>query len=344
MAYIIKGETGDWEVVIGLEVHAQVISASKLFSGASTTFGSDPNSNVAFVDAAMPGMLPVINAVAVEQAVRTGLGLKAKINHRSVFARKNYFYADLPQGYQISQFDQPIVGEGILVLDMPDGSSRAVGIERLHLEQDAGKSIHDIHPTKSFIDLNRAGVTLMEIVSKPDMRSPDEAGAYLKKLRSIMRYLGTCDGNMEEGSLRCDANISVMPKGTTVFGTKVEVKNMNSISNVKRAIDFEIQRQIEVIENGGTVDGETRGFNGLAGTTFSMRKKEAINDYRYFPEPDLPPTIITEDYIAKVKSEMPELPRALFTRFTNDIKLKTRCSCNSTRWRRWRFTYFYSWI
>ena len=286
MAYIIKGETGDWEVVIGLEVHAQVISASKLFSGASTTFGSDPNSNVAFVDAAMPGMLPVINAVAVEQAVRTGLGLKAKINHRSVFARKNYFYADLPQGYQISQFDQPIVGEGILVLDMPDGSSRAVGIERLHLEQDAGKSIHDIHPTKSFIDLNRAGVTLMEIVSKPDMRSPDEAGAYLKKLRSIMRYLGTCDGNMEEGSMRCDANVSVRPVGSTELRTRCEIKNVNSMRFVMQAIEFEAKRHVDVYENGGKIDQETRQYDSAKGETRTMRSKEFAHDYRYFPDPD----------------------------------------------------------
>ncbi|MDX2143302.1 MAG: Asp-tRNA(Asn)/Glu-tRNA(Gln) amidotransferase subunit GatB, partial [Rhodospirillaceae bacterium] len=258
MSYILKGETGEWEVVIGLEVHAQVISAAKLFSGASTSFGADPNSNVSFVDAAMPGMLPVLNETCVEQAVRTGLGLKAKINHRSVFARKNYFYADLPQGYQISQYDQPIVGEGTIVLDMPDGSSRSVGIERLHLEQDAGKSIHDIHPSKSFIDLNRAGVALMEIVSKPDMRSPEEAGAYLKKLRSILRYLGTCDGNMEEGNMRCDANVSVRPVGSNELRTRCEIKNVNSVRFVMQAIEFEAKRHIDVYENGGKIDQETR--------------------------------------------------------------------------------------
>ena len=321
MAYIIKGETGDWEVVIGLEGHAQVISASKLFSGASTTFGSDPNSNVAFVDAAMPGMLPVINAVAVEQAVRTGLGLKAKINHRSVFARKNYFYADLPQGYQISQFDQPIVGEGILVLDMPDGSSRAVGIERLHLEQDAGKSIHDIHPTKSFIDLNRAGVTLMEIVSKPDMRSPDEAGAYLKKLRSIMRYLGTCDGNMEEGSMRCDANVSVRPVGSTELRTRCEIKNVNSMRFVMQAIEFEAKRHVDVYENGGKIDQETRQYDSAKGETRTMRSKEFAHDYRYFPDPDLLPLVFDDAYVASIKATLPELPDDKKERFISQYCL-----------------------
>jgi aspartyl-tRNA(Asn)/glutamyl-tRNA(Gln) amidotransferase subunit B len=323
MAYIIKGETGDWEVVIGLEVHAQVISAAKLFSGAATTFGSDPNSNVAFVDAAMPGMLPVINQTCVEQAVRTGLGLKAKINHRSVFARKNYFYADLPQGYQISQFDQPIVGEGIIVLDMPDGTSRTVGIERLHLEQDAGKSIHDIHPTKSFIDLNRAGVALMEIVSKPDMRSPDEAGAYLRKLRSILRYLGTCDGNMEEGSMRCDANVSVRPVGSTELRTRCEIKNVNSVRFVMQAIEFEAKRHIDVYESGGKIDQETRLYDSAKGETRTMRSKEFAHDYRYFPDPDLLPLEFDDAFVAAIKDKLPELPDDKKDRFISQYGLSS---------------------
>jgi aspartyl-tRNA(Asn)/glutamyl-tRNA(Gln) amidotransferase subunit B len=323
MAYIIKGETGDWEVVIGLEVHAQVISAAKLFSGAATTFGSDPNSNVAFVDAAMPGMLPVINQTCVEQAVRTGLGLKAKINHRSVFARKNYFYADLPQGYQISQFDQPIVGEGIIVLDMLDGTSRTVGIERLHLEQDAGKSIHDIHPTKSFIDLNRAGVALMEIVSKPDMRSPDEAGAYLRKLRSILRYLGTCDGNMEEGSMRCDANVSVRPVGSTELRTRCEIKNVNSVRFVMQAIEFEAKRHIDVYESGGKIDQETRLYDSAKGETRTMRSKEFAHDYRYFPDPDLLPLEFDDAFVAAIKDKLPELPDDKKDRFISQYGLSS---------------------
>ncbi len=321
MSYIIKGDTGDWEVVIGLEVHAQVISNAKLFSGASTSFGAEPNANVAFVDAAMPGMLPVINEMAVEQAVRTGLGLKAKINHKSVFARKNYFYADLPQGYQISQFDQPIVGEGTLVLDMPDGSSRTVGIERLHLEQDAGKSIHDIHPTKSFIDLNRAGVALMEIVSKPDMRSPDEAGAYLKKLRSILRYLGTCDGNMEEGNMRCDANVSVRPVGSTELRTRCEIKNVNSVRFVMQAIEYEAKRHIEVYENGGKIDQETRLFDQAKGETRTMRSKEMAHDYRYFPDPDLLPLIFDDTFVDAIRVKLPELPDEKKERFIKDYGL-----------------------
>ncbi|MBL8642439.1 MAG: Asp-tRNA(Asn)/Glu-tRNA(Gln) amidotransferase subunit GatB [Rhodospirillaceae bacterium] len=323
MSYIIKGDTGDWEVVIGLEVHAQVISAAKLFSGASTSFGADPNANVAFVDAAMPGMLPVINETCVEQAVRTGLGLKAKINRRSVFARKNYFYADLPQGYQISQFDQPIVGEGTIVLDMPDGSSRSVGIERLHLEQDAGKSIHDIHPTKSFIDLNRAGVALMEIVSKPDMRSPDEAGAYLKKLRSILRYLGTCDGNMEEGNMRCDANVSVRPVGSNELRTRCEIKNVNSVRFVMQAIEYEAKRHIDVYENGGKIDQETRLYDSAKGETRTMRSKEFAHDYRYFPDPDLLPLEFDEAFVDAIRVKLPELPDEKKDRFMKEYGLSS---------------------
>jgi aspartyl-tRNA(Asn)/glutamyl-tRNA(Gln) amidotransferase subunit B len=323
MSYIIKGDTGDWEVVIGLEVHAQVISNAKLFSGASTSFGADPNANVAFVDAAMPGMLPVINETCVEQAVRTGLGLKAKINRRSVFARKNYFYADLPQGYQISQFDQPIVGEGTLILDMPDGSSRSVGIERLHLEQDAGKSIHDIHPSKSFIDLNRAGVALMEIVSKPDMRSPDEAGAYLKKLRSILRYLGTCDGNMEEGNMRCDANVSVRPVGSNELRTRCEIKNVNSVRFVMQAIEYEAKRHIDVYENGGKIDQETRLYDANKGETRTMRSKEFAHDYRYFPDPDLLPLEFDEAFVNAIKAKLPELPDEKKERFIKDYGLSS---------------------
>ena len=308
MSYILKGDTGDWEVVIGLEVHAQVISNSKLFSSASTSFGSEPNSNVAFIDAGMPGMLPSINEVCVSQAVRTGLGLKAKINHRSVFARKNYFYADLPQGYQISQYDLPVVGEGTMILDMPDGSSRSVGIERLHLEQDAGKSIHDIHPSKSFIDLNRSGVALMEIVSKPDLRSPDEAGAYLRKLRSILRYLGTCDGNMEEGNMRCDANVSVRPVGSTELRTRCEIKNVNSVRFVMQAIEHEARRHIDVYDSGGTIQQETRLYDPNRGETRPMRSKEFAHDYRYFPDPDLLPLEFDEAFVDAIRKELPELP------------------------------------
>lgn len=308
MGYIIKGEKHDWELVVGLEVHAQVISKAKLFSGASTDFGGGPNSQVSFVDAGMPGMLPVLNEQCVEQAVKSGLGLKAKINKRSVFARKNYFYADLPQGYQISQYDQPIVGEGILVLDMPDGSTRAIGIERLHLEQDAGKSIHDLHPQKSYIDLNRSGVGLMEIVSKPDIRTPEEAGLYLKKLRSILRYLGTCDGNMEEGSMRCDANVSVRPVGSTELRTRCEIKNVNSIRFVMQAIEHEARRHVEVYESGGTIDQETRLYDSNKGETRTMRSKEFAHDYRYFPDPDLLPVEFDDAYIARIKAELPELP------------------------------------
>ncbi|WP_029006909.1 Asp-tRNA(Asn)/Glu-tRNA(Gln) amidotransferase subunit GatB [Azospirillum halopraeferens] len=319
MTYI-QGETGNWEVVIGLEVHAQIISKAKLFSGAATDFGSDPNSQVSFVDAAFPGMLPVINAFCVEQAVRTGLGLKAEINLVSVFDRKNYFYADLPQGYQISQFQQPVVGRGQLVLDLPDGSSRTVGITRLHLEQDAGKSIHDQHPTKTFIDLNRSGVALMEIVSEPDLRSAEEAGAYLRKLRSILRYLGTCDGNMEEGSMRCDCNVSVRRPGGEL-GTRCEIKNVNSIRFVQAAIDFEARRQIEVLEEGGTIVQETRLWDTTRLVTRSMRSKEEAHDYRYFPDPDLLPLELDPAWVEEIRRALPELPDEKKARFMADFKL-----------------------
>ncbi len=321
MAYTLKGETGDWEVVIGLEVHAQVVSKSKLFSGASAEFGAEPNTHVSLVDAGMPGMLPVLNAHAVEQAVKSGLGMKAKINRRSVFARKNYFYADMPQGYQISQYDQPIVGEGTIVLDMPDGSTRSIGVERLHLEQDAGKSIHDLHPSKTFIDLNRSGVPLMEIVSKPDLRSPEEAGLYLKKLRSILRYLGTCDGNMEEGSMRCDANVSVRPVGSTELRTRCEIKNVNSVRFVMMAIEHEARRHIEVWESGGKVDQETRLYDPNRDETRSMRSKEMAHDYRYFPDPDLLPLELDEAFIAKIQAGLPELPDDKQQRFMRDYGL-----------------------
>jgi aspartyl-tRNA(Asn)/glutamyl-tRNA(Gln) amidotransferase subunit B len=321
MGYIIKGEKHDWELVVGLEVHAQVISKAKLFSGASTDFGGGPNSQVSFIDAGMPGMLPVLNEHCVEQAVRSGLGLKAKINKRSVFARKNYFYADLPQGYQISQYDQPIVGEGVLVLDMPDGSTRDIGIERLHLEQDAGKSIHDLHPQKSYIDLNRSGVGLMEIVSKPDIRTPEEAGLYLKKLRSILRYLGTCDGNMEEGSMRCDANVSVRPVGSTELRTRCEIKNVNSVRFVMQAIEHEARRHVEVYESGGTIDQETRLYDSNKGETRSMRSKEFAHDYRYFPDPDLLPVEFDDAFVQKIKADLPELPDDKKARFISAFGL-----------------------
>ncbi|MCW2247031.1 aspartyl-tRNA(Asn)/glutamyl-tRNA(Gln) amidotransferase subunit B [Azospirillum fermentarium] len=319
MSYI-QGETGDWEIVIGLEVHAQITSNAKLFSGAATAFGAEPNSQVSFVDAAFPGMLPVINEYCVEQAVRTGLGLKAKINHHSVFDRKNYFYADLPSGYQISQYQQPIVGEGKLVLDMPDGTSRTVGITRLHLEQDAGKSLHDQHPAKSYIDLNRAGVALMEIVSEPDLRSAEEAGAYLRKLRSILRYIGSCDGNMEEGSMRCDCNVSVRRPGAP-FGTRCEIKNVNSIRFVIAAIEYEAQRQVEVLEEGGTIVQETRLWDTTKLVTRSMRSKEEAHDYRYFPDPDLLPLELDPDWVEDIRKTLPELPDEKKARFIEDYKL-----------------------
>ncbi|MSO73490.1 MAG: Asp-tRNA(Asn)/Glu-tRNA(Gln) amidotransferase subunit GatB [Rhodospirillaceae bacterium] len=315
MSYVIKGDTADWEVVIGLEVHAQVIAKAKLFSGASADFGAGPNTQVSFIDAGMPGMLPVINGYCVEQAVRTGLGLKAKINQRSVFARKNYFYADMPQGYQISQCDMPIVGEGTVYLDMPDGMTRAIGIERLHLEQDAGKSIHDMHVTKSMIDLNRSGVALMEIVSKPDLRSPEEAGLYLKKLRSILRYLRTCDGNMEEGSMRCDANVSVRPVGSNELRTRCEIKNLNSVRFVAQAIEHEAKRHVDVYESGGKIEQETRLYDANKGETRPMRSKEFAHDYRYFPDPDLLPLEFDDAFVAKIKATLPELPDDKKARF-----------------------------
>ena len=302
----IKGATGDWEIVIGMEVHAQVLSESKLFSGSSTEFGSPPNANVSFVDAAMPGMLPVINEECVRQAVRTGLGLKAAINKRSIFDRKNYFYPDLPQGYQISQYKDPIVGEGKVLLDMGDEQIE-IGIERLHLEQDAGKSIHDQHPNMSFVDLNRSGVALMEIVSKPDLRSSDEAKAYIAKLRSIMRYLGTCDGNMEEGSLRADINVSVRRPGGE-FGTRCEIKNVNSIRFAAQAIEFEARRQIDIIEDGGVIEQETRLYDPKTGETRSMRTKEEAHDYRYFPDPDLLPLEFDDAFIEGLRAGLTELP------------------------------------
>ena len=319
---MLQGNTGDWEMVIGLEVHAQVISEAKLFSGAATAFGAEPNTQVSLVDAAMPGMLPVINRAAVEQAVRTGLGLKAEINLVSVFDRKNYFYPDLPQGYQISQFPKPIVGQGTIILDLAGGETREVGITRIHLEQDAGKSLHDQHPSNTFIDLNRSGVTLMEIVSEPDMRTPEEAGAYLHKLRSILRYLGTCDGNMEQGSLRCDANVSVRRPGDEL-GTRCEIKNVNSIRFVQQAIDYEARRQIELIEEGGTVDQETRLFDSGNGTTRSMRSKEEAHDYRYFPDPDLLPLEISQAFVEEIRASLPELPDAKKERFVSDYGLGT---------------------
>ena len=318
--YFIEGKTGQWEVVIGLEVHAQVTSNAKLFSSSSTKFGSDPNSQVSLVDAAMPGMLPVINKYCVEQAVRTGLGLKAKINNFSKFDRKNYFYADLPQGYQISQFKFPIVGEGEIVLDMPYGT-KVVGIERLHLEQDAGKSLHDQDPQNSFVDLNRSGVALMEIVGKPDLRSPEEVAQYVKKLRSIMRYLNTCDGNMDEGSLRADVNVSVRKAGTTELGTRCEIKNVNSIKFMQQAIEYEAKRQVEIIEEGGKIDQETRLFDTKKIETRTMRSKEDAHDYRYFPDPDLLPLILDQEFVNKIKDSLPELPDEKKARLMNDFGL-----------------------
>jgi aspartyl-tRNA(Asn)/glutamyl-tRNA(Gln) amidotransferase subunit B len=313
----IKGATGDWEIVIGMEVHAQVLSKAKLFSGASAEFGGAPNDHVSLVDAAMPGMLPVINGFCVEQAVRTGLGLEAQINRRSVFDRKNYFYPDLPQGYQISQYKQPVVGEGVVHVDLPEGKRVEVGIERLHLEQDAGKSLHDQHPNLSYVDLNRSGCALMEIVSKPDMRSAEEAKAYVTKLRQIMRYLGTCDGNMEQGSLRADINVSVRRPGAA-FGTRCEIKNVNSIRFMGQAIDYEARRQIGILEDGGTIEQETRLFDARKGETRSMRSKEEAHDYRYFPDPDLLPLELEEDWIGGIRASLPELPDAKISRFVSD--------------------------
>ena len=318
---LIRGATGDWEVVIGMEVHAQVTSESKLFSGAATAFGGEPNSHVSLVDAAMPGMLPVINEECVRQAIRTGLGLKAKINNRSVFDRKNYFYTDLPQGYQISQYKSPIVGEGVVAVDLPDGEGIAVGIERVHLEQDAGKSIHDQHPTLSLVDLNRSGVALMEIVSKPDIRSSEQAKAYVTKLRSILRYLGTCDGDMEKGNLRADVNVSVRRPGEP-YGTRCEIKNVNSIRFIGQAIEFEARRQIEIIEDGGAIVQETRLFDPGRGETRSMRSKEEAHDYRYFPDPDLLPLEFDDAYVDALKASLPELPDEKKKRFVSAYGLQ----------------------
>ncbi|MDC3060524.1 Asp-tRNA(Asn)/Glu-tRNA(Gln) amidotransferase subunit GatB, partial [Candidatus Pelagibacter sp.] len=318
--YVIERENKQYEVIIGLEVHAQVTSESKLFSQSSTKFGAEPNTQVSLVDAAFPGMLPVINEFCIEQAIKTGIGLKAKINKKSVFDRKNYFYADLPQGYQISQYKYPIVGEGKVILDMPNGQ-KEIGIERLHLEQDAGKSIHDIDPNNTLVDLNRSGVALMEIVSKPDLRSPDEVNVYIKKLRSIMRYLGTCDGNMQEGSLRADVNVSVRLKGETEFGTRCEIKNVNSIKFMQMAIISEANRQIDLLEEGKEIDQETRLFDTKRNETRSMRSKEDAHDYRYFPDPDLLPLEISQELIEKIKSDIPELPDEKKKRFIDKFNL-----------------------
>jgi len=320
--YLIKRENNTYEVIIGLEVHAQVTSNSKLFSSSATKFGAEPNTQVSLVDAAFPGMLPVINEFCIKQAIKTGIGLKSQINKRSVFDRKNYFYADLPQGYQISQFKHPIVGEGKVILDMPNGQ-KEVGIERLHLEQDAGKSIHDMDPQNTLVDLNRSGVALMEIVSKPDLRSPDEVNTYIKKLRSIMRYLGTCDGNMQEGSLRADVNVSVRLKGSDKLGTRCEIKNVNSIKFMQMAIEYEANRQVDLIEDGKPIAQETRLFDIKKNETRSMRSKEDAHDYRYFPDPDLLPLEVTDDFIKKIESEIPELPDEKKKRFIEKFKLSS---------------------
>jgi len=320
MSYLISGESGDWEVVIGLEIHAQIVSSAKLFSGAATAFGAGPNTQVSLVDAAMPGMLPVINEHCVVQAIKTGLGLKAKINLHSVFERKNYFYADLPQGYQISQYAEPIVGEGTVILDMPDGKTREIGIERLHMEQDAGKSLHDQDPKRSFIDLNRSGIALMEIVSKPDLRTPEEAGIYLRKIHTILRYLRTCDGNMDEGSMRADVNVSVRHPGEDLR-TRTEIKNVNSVRFVMQAIEYEVERQVEAYESGGEVVQETRQFDSTKGETRPMRAKEFAHDYRYFPDPDLLPLVLSQDLIDHVARGLPELPDEIKERFVADFGL-----------------------
>jgi len=322
MNNLVSGKKDKWEIVIGLEIHAQVISNSKLFSGSSTKFGAEPNCQVSLLDASMPGMLPVINQKCLEQAVRTGLGLNAKINNISIFDRKNYFYPDLPQGYQISQYTKPIVGKGLIELDLPDGQSKKVGITRLHLEQDAGKSIHDMDPKQSFIDLNRAGIALMEIVSDPDIRSAEEAGLFVRKVRSILMYLGTCDGNMEQGSMRGDVNVSVRRPGEDL-GTRCEIKNVNSIRYIQQAIDFESRRQIELLESGKKIIQETRLFDASNGETRTMRSKEEAHDYRYFPDPDLLPLKISDDFIKKIKANLPELPDAKKERFINDYGLSS---------------------
>jgi len=315
----VKGKTGEWEIILGLEVHAQIATKSKLFSGSSVLFGSEPNSQVSFVDAAMPGMLPVLNEYCVEQAVRTGLALNAKINLYSVFDRKNYFYADLPQGYQISQFLDPIVGKGEIILDMPEGK-KTIGITRIHMEQDAGKSLHEANPRYSYIDLNRSGVALMEIVTEPDMRSSEEAVEFMKKLRNILRYVGTCDADMEKGMLRCDANVSVRKSGAEL-GTRCEIKNLNSIGNIKRAIEYEAERQVEILENGGKIGQETRLFNADSGTTATMRSKEDAHDYRYFPDPDLLPLEISQEFVDGIKAALPELPDVRKERYKKDFGL-----------------------
>jgi aspartyl-tRNA(Asn)/glutamyl-tRNA(Gln) amidotransferase subunit B len=320
---IIEGKTGPWEMVIGLEVHAQIISNAKLFSGAATAFGADPNTQVSFVDAAFPGMLPVINRTCVEQAIRTGLGINGTVNEVSIFDRKNYFYADLPAGYQISQYTRPIVSNGRLTVELEGGRTKEIGITRLHMEQDAGKSLHDQHPAKTYVDLNRSGVALMEIVSEPDIRSPEEAGAYLRKLRSILRYLETCDGNMEEGSMRCDANVSVRKPGGAL-GTRCEIKNVNSVRFVMQAIEYEARRQVELIEGGGEVRQETRLFDSGRGETRAMRSKEHAHDYRYFPDPDLLPLVLDPQRIAEIRAKMPELPDAKRERFVRDFKLSAQ--------------------
>ncbi|CAG0908093.1 unnamed protein product [Cyprideis torosa] len=320
MAQFAKGETGDWEIVIGMEIHAQVTGNSKLFSGSATDFGAEQNTQVSFVDAAMPGMLPVLNKHCVEQAVKTGLGLNAQVNQTSIFARKNYFYADLPQGYQISQFEDPIIGKGEIEIDLPDGTTKMIGITRLHLEQDAGKSIHDQHPTKSFVDLNRSGCALMEIVSDPDIRGPEEAAAYISKIRMILRYLETCDGNMDEGSMRADVNISVRKPGDEL-GTRAEIKNVNSVKAVQQAVDFEVERQIELIESGGSVVQETRLWDPVKMETRSMRSKEEAHDYRYFPDPDLLPLTLEDGLVEKIKATLPELPDEKKHRFMNNFGL-----------------------
>jgi aspartyl-tRNA(Asn)/glutamyl-tRNA(Gln) amidotransferase subunit B len=320
VSYVLGGKSGEWNVVIGLEVHAQITSKAKLFSGASTDFGAAPNTQVSLVDAAMPGMLPVINEICIEKAVRTGLGLNAKINLHSVFERKNYFYPDLPQGYQISQFQKPIVGEGVLTLDMPEGL-REIGIERLHMEQDAGKSLHDQDPKLTYIDLNRSGIALMEIVSKPDLRSPAEAGEYIRKLRAILRYLGTCDGNMEQGSLRCDANVSIKPVGEKGLRTRTEIKNINSVRFVMAAIEHEARRQLDIYEDGGEIVQETRLYDPDKDETRSMRSKEEAHDYRYFPDPDLLPVILQQEFVDGIKAALPEMPDKKKNRFIDEFEL-----------------------
>jgi aspartyl-tRNA(Asn)/glutamyl-tRNA(Gln) amidotransferase subunit B len=320
MAQLLKGETGEWETVIGMEVHAQITAKSKLFSGASAEFGGEPNSHVSIVDAAMPGMLPVLNEYCVEQAIKTGLGLNSVINRTSVFERKNYFYPDLPQGYQISQFQHPIVGKGEIEIDLADGSVKVIGITRLHMEQDAGKSVHDQHPTKSYVDLNRSGCALMEIVSEPDIRGPEEATAYLSKLRMILQYLGTCNGNMDEGSMRADVNVSVRKPGAEL-GTRCEIKNVNSLKAVQQAIDYEARRQIEIIESGGKIAQETRLWDPAKNETRSMRSKEEAHDYRYFPDPDLLPLHVSEEWIERIRKTLPELPDEKKHRFMKDYGL-----------------------